>query len=80
MALVTMVHPATSTSRRLRWHLTGVVAISLAPLLPQGIDADNMEALAFAWLAHRRISNQTGNLRQVTGASRDTVLGAVFPP
>ncbi len=32
----------------------------------------------FAWLAKRRIEGKPGNLPEVTGATRATVLGAVF--
>lgn len=43
-----------------------------------GISGDYMEALAFAWLAHRRIHNLPSNLPKVTGASRATSLGVVY--
>ncbi|HCT8710411.1 TPA: anhydro-N-acetylmuramic acid kinase [Raoultella ornithinolytica] len=60
----------------------------LAALLPgtevsttdaAGISGDDMEALAFAWLAWRTISGLPGNLPSVTGACEATVLGAIFP-
>lgn len=60
----------------------------LAALLPgtevsttdeAGISGDDMEALAFAWLAWRTIAGLPGNLPSVTGASEATVLGAIFP-
>lgn len=44
-----------------------------------GISGDDMEALAFAWLAWRTVAGLPGNLPSVTGASQATVLGAVFP-
>ena len=44
-----------------------------------GISGDDMEALAFAWLAWRTINGLPGNLPSVTGASSATVLGAIFP-
>ncbi len=44
-----------------------------------GVDPDWVEAAAFAWLAFRTTNRQTGNLSSVTGASEDTVLGAVYP-
>jgi anhydro-N-acetylmuramic acid kinase len=44
-----------------------------------GIDAEWVEAAAFAWLAHRWIEGLPGNLPSVTGASRPVVLGAVWP-
>ncbi|MFP1865362.1 anhydro-N-acetylmuramic acid kinase [Lonsdalea quercina] len=60
----------------------------LAALLPTavvsatdafGISGDDMEALAFAWLAYRTLSGLPGNLPSVTGACRETVLGAIYP-
>ncbi|SUC26753.1 Anhydro-N-acetylmuramic acid kinase [Providencia rustigianii] len=44
-----------------------------------GLSGDDMEALAFAWLAARTIAGLPGNLASVTGANRDTVLGAIYP-
>lgn len=44
-----------------------------------GLSGDDMEALAFAWLAARTIANLSGNLTSVTGAERETVLGAIYP-
>ena len=44
-----------------------------------GVSGDDMEALAFAWLAFRTLSGQAGNLPSVTGASRETVLGGIYP-
>ncbi|WP_426444952.1 anhydro-N-acetylmuramic acid kinase [Siccibacter colletis] len=60
----------------------------LAALLPgtevgptdeAGISGDDMEALAFAWLAYRTLSGLPGNLPSVTGASGPSVLGAIYP-
>jgi anhydro-N-acetylmuramic acid kinase len=60
----------------------------LAALLPEwqvmtttdrGVDSDNMEAMAFAWLAYRTHHNKPGNLPEVTGASGLTSLGAIYP-
>lgn len=45
-----------------------------------GIDADYMEAMAFAWLAHQTMHNLPGNLPAATGASRLAVLGAIYLP
>lgn len=66
----------------------GQIMYRLASLLPgtevtttdkYGLSGDDMEALAFAWLAARTIANESGNLPSVTGASRETVLGAIYP-
>ncbi|MDO6708688.1 anhydro-N-acetylmuramic acid kinase [Photobacterium sp. 1_MG-2023] len=45
----------------------------------QGVDSDYMEAMAFAWLAQRRIHDLPSNLPEVTGASRLASLGVVYP-
>ncbi|PHI30744.1 anhydro-N-acetylmuramic acid kinase [Budvicia aquatica] len=45
-----------------------------------GISGDDMEAIAFAWLAARTIAGLPGNIPSVTGASKLTVLGAVYSP
>lgn len=44
-----------------------------------GIAAQHVEALAFAWLAHRFCDRVSGNLPAVTGASGPRVLGALYP-
>jgi anhydro-N-acetylmuramic acid kinase len=44
-----------------------------------GVSGDDMEGLAFAWLAWRTIAGLPGNLPSVTGASEASVLGAIFP-
>jgi anhydro-N-acetylmuramic acid kinase len=44
----------------------------------QGIESDYMEAIAFAWLAYRRIHHLPGNLPSVTGASHTTQLGVIY--
>lgn len=60
----------------------------LAALLPgtevgttdnAGISGDDMEALAFAWLAARTIAGLPGNMPSVTGAREETILGAIYP-
>ncbi len=44
-----------------------------------GIAADWVEAVAFAWLAHRCLQNLPGNLPAVTGARGSRILGAIYP-
>ena len=65
-----------------------LLMMRLAALLPgtevtstdeAGISGDDMEALAFAWLAWRTLAGLPGNLPSVTGASEASVLGAIFP-
>ena len=43
-----------------------------------GLDPDYVEAAAFAWLAHRTLDNEPGNLPSVTGASHRVVLGGIY--
>ena len=43
------------------------------------VDSDNMEAMAFAWLAHQRVHDRPSNEPDVTGASRYASLGVIYP-
>lgn len=44
-----------------------------------GIDPQDVEALAFAWLARETLAGRPGNLPAVTGARGPRVLGAIHP-
>ncbi len=64
-----------------------VLMRGLATRLPQmrvrttaaiGLDPDSIEALAFAWLAQRRLQALPGNIPSVTGADREVVLGGIY--
>ncbi|MEQ1774419.1 MAG: anhydro-N-acetylmuramic acid kinase [Burkholderiales bacterium] len=44
-----------------------------------GVDADWVEALAFAWLARQTLLRKPGNVPGVTGAQGFRVLGAIYP-
>lgn len=44
-----------------------------------GADPQAVEAVAFAWLAERRISNLPASLPAVTGARAPRILGALYP-
>lgn len=61
--------------QRLIQLLTGV-QIALTNKL--GIDADWVEAVAFAWLAKQTLEGKPGNLPEVTGAQGPRVLGAIY--
>ncbi len=41
-------------------------------------NADQIEAMTFAWLAYKRIHKEKVNLKDVTGASDNTILGGVY--
>ncbi len=62
---------------RLNTQLTKLEVKSTSEL---GIHPQLVEATAFAWLASRTISAQTGNLKEVTGATQDKILGCIYFP
>jgi anhydro-N-acetylmuramic acid kinase len=41
-------------------------------------NADSLEAMAFAWLAYKRMHKEVIELKDVTGASDNAVLGALY--
>lgn len=44
-----------------------------------GVNADWVEAFAFAWLAKQTLHGKPGNLPDVTGAKGERILGAIYP-
>jgi len=44
------------------------------------IDPLFLEAVAFAWLAEQRILEKPTQLKKITGASKDTILGGLYIP
>lgn len=44
-----------------------------------GVNADWVEAFAFAWLARQTVNANPGNLPEVTGAKGARILGAIHP-
>jgi anhydro-N-acetylmuramic acid kinase len=45
-----------------------------------GIDADWLEAMAFAWLAQQKLAGMAGNAPAATGARQLCILGGVYSP
>jgi anhydro-N-acetylmuramic acid kinase len=43
------------------------------------VPAEQVEALAFAWLARAHVEARAGNLPAVTGARGARMLGALYP-
>jgi anhydro-N-acetylmuramic acid kinase len=43
-----------------------------------GVNAEQVEALAFAWLARQTLALRPGNLPAVTGARGPRILGAIY--
>jgi anhydro-N-acetylmuramic acid kinase len=62
--------------QRLTAQLPGV---RVAPSGARGLDAMQVEAAAFAWLAWAHVQRLAGNLPAVTGARGPRVLGALYP-
>lgn len=69
-------------------HLMRLLSLALRAKLPDcelastdrlGVSPTHVEALAFAWLAHRFTLRRSGNLPAVTGAAGDRILGALYP-
>lgn len=54
-------------------------AATVASTAALGVEPNHVEALAFAWLAHRHLERAAGNLPTVTGARGDRILGALYP-
>ncbi len=54
-------------------------SMKVEPTDAQGLPAMQVEAAAFAWLAHAFVERQPGNRIEVTGARGPRVLGALYP-
>jgi anhydro-N-acetylmuramic acid kinase len=61
---------------RLRSLLPALAVISSAL---RGVAPEQVEALAFAWLARAFIEREPGNVAAVTGAAGPRILGALYP-
>ena len=61
--------------RRLQARLSPRIVESSAA---RGLEVDQVEAAAFAWLAWRAIEALPGNVPEVTGAKGPRILGAVY--
>jgi len=53
-------------------------SVQVAPTEKYGVDSENMEAMIFAWLAHKRLQEEKVDLKTVTGARKNTILGAIY--
>lgn len=65
-------------SELLRQLAAALPTVAIDSSSKHGLAPEWIEATAFAWLAMRRITGQTGNLPAVTGARRAASLGAVL--
>jgi len=60
------------------------LALELAPrdigtTADEGVPVEQVEALAFAWLAREAVAGRPANLPDVTGARGKRILGAIYP-
>jgi anhydro-N-acetylmuramic acid kinase len=62
--------------QRLRTLLPGVAVLTTGE---RGLDVNQVEAVAFAWLAQAHVLRLAGNRVEVTGARGPRVLGALYP-
>lgn len=53
-------------------------SIDVTSTASRGLDPDWVEAAAFAWLARERMAGRFGNAPTVTGARRESPLGAIY--
>jgi anhydro-N-acetylmuramic acid kinase len=60
-------------------HVFAEQAVPVALTDALGVNAEWVEALAFAWLARQAMLHQCGNIPAVTGAAHACVLGAIHP-
>jgi anhydro-N-acetylmuramic acid kinase len=58
---------------------SGVSGVPVMTTDALGVPPNQVEPLAFAWLAMRCVARLPGNLPAVTGASAERVLGAIYP-
>lgn len=55
-----------------------LLAPPIASTETHGVPPDQVEAMAFAWLAKQTLQGLTGNLPEVTGAKEAVILGGVY--
>ena len=67
-----------SHNRALMQGLSTAIAVPVVTTEDFGLDADWVEAAAFAWLARETLEGRAGNVPSVTGADRAEVLGGIY--
>ena len=61
--------------------MTRLQALNHAPVASTqalGINPQQVEAAAFAWLAHQTLKQRSGNCPEATGAKREVILGGIY--
>ncbi len=59
--------------------LAALSDLPVASSAADGVPPDQVEAMAFAWLARACVQREAGNVAAVTGAAGPRVLGALYP-
>ncbi|MGE0876713.1 MAG: anhydro-N-acetylmuramic acid kinase [Burkholderiales bacterium] len=54
-------------------------SVVVEPTGQYGVEPEDVEALAFSWLAREALAGRAGNLPSVTGARGPRVIGAIYP-
>jgi anhydro-N-acetylmuramic acid kinase len=52
--------------------------LEVVPTEKYGVSSDNMEAMIFAWLAQKRLAEESIALKSVTGVKNNTILGGIY--
>jgi anhydro-N-acetylmuramic acid kinase len=52
--------------------------VDVIPTDEMGVSSQALEAMAFAWLAYKRVQGERVELSSVTGATHDTILGGIY--
>lgn len=65
----------TQLMKRLQAELNGVEVVSSDEC---GVSSAFMEAMAFAWLAYKRVHKEIVKLKSVTGARQNSILGCIY--
>jgi len=58
--------------------LQAELKIKVATTDEYGVSSDSMEAMAFAWLAYKRVHREHVDLKTVTGATKNAILGGIY--
>lgn len=65
-------------NKTLHLALASLLNMPIASTETQGVHPDQVEAMAFAWLAKRTLEGSTGNLPATTGAKQAVILGGIY--
>ena len=67
-----------SKNRALMKRLAKLSKIEVVRSDALGVSSDFLESMAFAWLAYKRLHGEVVELKSVTGASKNSLLGGIY--